>query len=274
MGMKDVLEQVTFNHPDEFRDAFMLKGSLAKEGYDWWWHSFTARNEKTGEEKPFYIEFFTINPELGGDKPVFGQIDQNQSSGRKPSYLMVNVGAWGENAAQAGRDIIKLLNARHRITDPEEGFTYYELSSILSEVSNIVMVVTLLISFIAAIALLVGGIGVMNIMLVTVTERTKEIGIRKALGARTNSILLQFLIESGVIALVGGTIGLIFGYTGSIIICNIIAQMADGLKVAPDFNPLIIAGTMIFSMGIGVFFGVIPARKAAKLTPVDALRHK
>lgn len=103
MGMKDVLEQVTFNHPDEFRDAFMLKGSLAKEGYDWWWHSFTARNEKTGEEKPFYIEFFTINPELGGDKPVFGQIDQNQSSGRKPSYLMVNVGAWGENAAQVHR---------------------------------------------------------------------------------------------------------------------------------------------------------------------------
>ena len=73
MGVKIV--ESNFNHPDDFRDAFMLKGPLAKEGYDWWWHSFTARNAKTNEEKAFYIEFFTINPALGGDYPVFGQID-------------------------------------------------------------------------------------------------------------------------------------------------------------------------------------------------------
>ena len=114
----------------------------------------------------------------------------------------------------------------------------------------------------------------MNIMLVTVTERTKEIGIRKALGARTNSVMLQFLIESGVIALVGGIIGLVGGYAISIIVCSVASTVAKGMTIAPDFNPIFILGTMIFSMGIGVLFGVIPARKAAKLTPVDALRHK
>ena len=97
------MEDFSFNHPDEFRDAFMLKGALAKEGYDWWWHSFTGIHEETGEEKAFYIEFFTINPELGGDVPVFGQIDENTSRGKKPSYLMVNVGTWGEDAAQLHR---------------------------------------------------------------------------------------------------------------------------------------------------------------------------
>lgn len=95
--------ELNFNHPDVFRDAFMLKGLLAREGYDWWWHSLTARNANTGEEKAFYIEFFTINPALGGDEPVFGQIDMERSSGRKPSYLMVNVGTWGEDAAQLHR---------------------------------------------------------------------------------------------------------------------------------------------------------------------------
>ena len=94
---------MSFNHPDEFRDAFMLKGSLAKEGYDWWWHSFTGVNSKTGKEKAFYIEFYTINPELGGDQPVFGQMNMEKSSGKRPSYLMVNVGSWGEDAAQLHR---------------------------------------------------------------------------------------------------------------------------------------------------------------------------
>lgn len=101
MGVKIV--ESNFNHPDDFRDAFMLKGPLAKEGYDWWWHSFTARNAKTNEEKAFYIEFFTINPALGGDYPVFGQIDMEKGSNRKPSYLMINVGTWGEDAAQLHR---------------------------------------------------------------------------------------------------------------------------------------------------------------------------
>lgn len=92
-----------FNKSDISRNSFMLKGALAKEGYDWWWHSFTGIHEKTGEEKAFFIEFFTINPALGGDEPVFGQLPENKEKGLKPSYLMVKAGAWGKGAGQLHR---------------------------------------------------------------------------------------------------------------------------------------------------------------------------
>ncbi len=85
------------------RNAFMLEGSFADEGYDWWWHSFTAVNDETGEEKPFYVEFFTCNPELGGDEPILGQAEQNLLMGVKPSYLMVKAGWWGEDHTQLHR---------------------------------------------------------------------------------------------------------------------------------------------------------------------------
>lgn len=103
LDVKDKLLEHSFNHSDVIRDNFMLKGALAKEGYDWWWHSFTAHNKKTGEEKPFFIEFFTINPELGGDEPIFGQLKENHDAGIKPSYMMVKVGCWGEDARQLHR---------------------------------------------------------------------------------------------------------------------------------------------------------------------------
>lgn len=89
-----------FNHSDINRDEFMLKGGLASEGYDWWWHSFTAHHATTGEEKAFFIEFFTINPALGKDEPVLGQLPANKEAGIKPSYMMVKAGHWGENARQ------------------------------------------------------------------------------------------------------------------------------------------------------------------------------
>lgn len=92
-----------FNTSDLTRNEFMLKGSLAQEGYDWWWHSFTGRNEKTGEEKAFFIEFFTVNPALGQDEPIFGQLKENKEKGIRPSYMMVKAGAWGENATQLHR---------------------------------------------------------------------------------------------------------------------------------------------------------------------------
>ncbi len=94
---------ISFNHQDQNRDLFMLHGKLASEGYDWWWQNFTGVNEDTGEERSFYIEFFTINPALGGKEPVFGQLEENQKNGVKPSYMMVNVGAWGEKATQLHR---------------------------------------------------------------------------------------------------------------------------------------------------------------------------
>ena len=100
---KEENAEQSFNHPDETRDLFMLHGKLAEEGYDWWWNSFTGVNKETGEEKSFYIEFFTINPSLGGKNPIFGQDKDNQKNGIHPSYMMVNVGAWGENASQMHR---------------------------------------------------------------------------------------------------------------------------------------------------------------------------
>ena len=92
-----------FNESDLARDAFMLKGKLSQQGYDWWWHSFTGHAEDTGEEKSFFVEFFTCNPALGEEGPVYGQLPQNQAEDRRPSYLMVKAGAWGEDAAQLHR---------------------------------------------------------------------------------------------------------------------------------------------------------------------------
>ncbi len=92
-----------FNHSDLNRDAFMLHGPLAHHGYDWWWHSFTARDAETGEDKPFFIEFFGCNPALAEDGPVFGQLPASREAGKRPSYLMVKVGAWGVDACQLHR---------------------------------------------------------------------------------------------------------------------------------------------------------------------------
>ncbi|MFZ5755019.1 MAG: ABC transporter permease, partial [Bacillota bacterium] len=133
--------------------------------------------------------------------------------------------------------------------------------------NKILGIIALIIGSIAGISLLVGGIGVMNIMLVSVTERTREIGIRMALGARRRDILVQFLIEAVVICLVGGTIGTILG-TGGALAVALIAK----------WPPLITPGTIFiaffFSASIGIFFGIYPANKAAKLDPIEALRYE
>ena len=145
--------------------------------------------------------------------------------------------------------------------------------SVLEGFSAILNVITVFIVMIAMISLLVGGIGIMNIMLVSVTERTKEIGIRKALGARTGSILFQFLVEAGTISLLGGVIGILVGIGGSTLICSLAGSIAQ-MNIVADYNPFFILMVALFSSGIGVFFGLYPARKAAKLTPIEALRRK
>lgn len=130
---------------------------------------------------------------------------------------------------------------------------------------TILNIITSVVAIIAAISLLVGGIGVMNIMTVSVTERTREIGIRKSLGARTSSILTQFLAEAAILTFTGGIIGIIFGLTVSFIICKVI-----------DFtfivNPMLVAVVVLISTAIGLFFGIYPAKRAANLDPIEALR--
>ncbi len=133
--------------------------------------------------------------------------------------------------------------------------------------NSILTIITSVVAIIAAISLLVGGIGVMNIMTVSVTERTREIGIRKSLGARTSSILTQFLAEAAILTFTGGIIGIIFGVSVSFTICKVI-----------DFtftvNPLLVVGVVAISTAIGLFFGIYPAKRAANLDPIEALRNE
>lgn len=143
----------------------------------------------------------------------------------------------------------------------------YSMESMMKSVNKILDSVKLAISGVAAISLLVGGIGVMNIMMVSITERTKEIGIRKALGARGKVILLQFIIEAVIICLIGGIIGILTGMGLGTIITTIL-----GKAVKPNVQAIFYAVT--FSMAIGVFFGYYPASKAAKMNPIDALRYE
>ena len=128
-------------------------------------------------------------------------------------------------------------------------------------------------SFIAAISLVVGGVGVMNIMLVSVTERTQEIGIRKALGARTSSIMIQFLAESAVLTAVGGIFGIIIGYLGAELLCFIASKIIK-MNVVATISPLVVLLVVGFSAAIGIFFGLHPAKKAARLNPIEALRQE
>lgn len=177
-----------------------------------------------------------------------------------------------ENVAQVANDSLNLVTARHDVRG-EGKFEVLRFDSVLDSFNAILNIITLFIVLIAMISLLVGGIGIMNIMLVSVTERTKEIGIRKALGARTGGILFQFLVEAGTISLLGGIIGIIIGIGGATLICFLAGSLAK-MTIVADYNPVFILAVAVFSSGIGVFFGLYPAKKAAKLTPIEALRRK
>ncbi len=143
----------------------------------------------------------------------------------------------------------------------------FTMGSMVSMMTDMLSTITLAISIVAGIALVVGGIGVMNIMLVSVTERTREIGTRKALGAKNSSIRTQFIVEAMIICLIGGAIGVVVGIAGGIFASNLL-----GYPAKPSISGIIIS--LLFSMSIGVFFGYYPANKAAKMNPIDALRYE
>lgn len=183
------------------------------------------------------------------------------------SYSIIIMSQDSSNSKQVLTDALRLLEARHQCQG-EGVYMTEDAADQIGQINSILGMVTAFIVFVAAISLLVGGIGVMNIMLVSVTERTREIGIRKALGARTGSIMLQFLSESAIITLLGGIIGIILGLLGAYGICSLpVLGFAPGVRI----STILIA--TVFSSAVGIFFGIYPARKAAKMHPIDALRQ-
>ncbi|HSD88918.1 MAG TPA: ABC transporter permease [Kofleriaceae bacterium] len=167
------------------------------------------------------------------------------------------------------RSDIELLmrDRRHLHLGEEDDFTVRDMKEIQAMVGSVTGVLTQLLAAIAAISLLVGGIGIMNIMLVAVSERTREIGIRLAIGALGRDVLAQFLIEAVVLSAIGGVVGILLGLGGAYLITN-------KLHIPLAIDPVIIAVPFLFAAAVGVIFGFFPARKAAKLNPIDALRHE
>lgn len=169
-------------------------------------------------------------------------------------------------------EIVHYLEVQHHCI----GKDVYDNDSMEGEIDVInktIKLITIFVAFVASVSLLVGGIGVMNIMLVSVTERTREIGIRKALGAKTGSITVQFLAESAFITLIGGIIGIIVGILGAKLITSVIGMLLQEMSFSPVLSLKTILLATTFSSGVGLLFGVYPARKAAKLSPIEALRH-
>lgn len=177
-----------------------------------------------------------------------------------------------EDVAQAMDEITNIIRSRHRTQIGADDFMVFSQENFVQTASSVTGILTIFLGGIAGISLLVGGIGIMNIMLVAVTERTREIGLRKALGARKRDILIQFLTESSFLSLIGGVVGILLGW----IITLIVAWVAEMNNV--EFHPIIglndILLATLFSTGVGLFFGFYPANRAANLQPVEALRFE
>lgn len=177
-----------------------------------------------------------------------------------------------ESVPQASEEIAQILRARHRTDVGADDFTVFSQQDFLQTAATITGVFTTFLGGIAAISLLVGGIGIMNIMLVSVAERTREIGLRKALGARRKDILVQFLTESSLLSLIGGLVGIFFGW----LIATAVGQFAaaSGTPFNPNISLSAVLLATLFSAAVGLFFGIYPANRAAALEPVEALRYE
>jgi putative ABC transport system permease protein len=178
-----------------------------------------------------------------------------------------------DNANIISADLTDLLMQLHRITmEGKEDFLIMTQEQMLGMVKQVTMIMTIFLGAIASISLIVGSIGIMNIMLVSVTERTREIGIRKAVGAKRRDILLQFLLEAAMLSLTGGVIGIIGGWLASWLIS--IVSAAVGYSIDSAVTPGIILLALVVSLGIGLISGVYPAMRAARLNPIDALHYE
>ncbi|AOW11954.1 multidrug ABC transporter substrate-binding protein [Hydrogenophaga crassostreae] len=181
--------------------------------------------------------------------------------------LLVSM-ADGSDSTRVKTSMTQLLRERRKLADSDEdNFNVLDTKQLADTLSGTTKVLTMLLGAVAAVSLLVGGIGIMNIMLVSVTERTREIGLRLAIGALEREVLMQFLIEAVVLAALGGLIGIVLATGASI-------GLSSLMDVPYVFNPGVNLLSFVFSAGIGVVFGYFPARRAARLNPIDALRHE
>jgi putative ABC transport system permease protein len=205
-----------------------------------------------------------VMPITTAKKKVLGV---HHSRARSVSAITVRIRE-GEAMKQAEEDIRAVLRAQHRLQPyQEDDFWIRNLSEMLQAEEESSRILTILLAAIASVSLLVGGIGIMNIMLVSVTERTREIGLRMAVGARGRDILAQFLVEAVTLSLIGGAVGIALGVAGS----HALAYLAAWQTVV-NAQAIVLAST--FSAAVGIFFGFYPARKAATLHPIDALRYE
>jgi putative ABC transport system permease protein len=186
--------------------------------------------------------------------------------------LLLVQAASSREVPQASSEVAEILRSRHQTEIGADDFTILTQQDFLNTASTITNVLTIFLGGIAAISLLVGGIGIMNIMLVSVTERTREIGLRKAVGAHKADILIQFLTESSVLSLFGGLIGITLGWIISFIVGRI--AQANNAPINPSISLDIVLLATIFSTAVGLFFGLYPANRAANLEPVEALRYE
>ncbi|MCL1828589.1 MAG: ABC transporter permease [Oscillospiraceae bacterium] len=189
-------------------------------------------------------------------------------SGRISNYYFSSV---SEDTVEAAKAVIE--QRLYKAFGNENAYVVISMSEILDMMSTMLNVLVFILAAIAAISLVVGGVGIMNIMLVSVSERTREIGIRKALGAKQRNIMSQFVIEAATTAGIGGVIGIGFGYVLSGIATALILRiLEENLAVTPTFGSIMMA--FCISVAIGIFFGYLPAKKAARLNPIDALRYE
>lgn len=174
----------------------------------------------------------------------------------------------GSDSASVKTGVTQILRERRKLAkDDDDDFNVLDTKQLADTLSGTTKVMTTLLSAVAAVSLLVGGIGIMNIMLVSVTERTREIGIRLAIGAMEREVLLQFLIEAVVLSSLGGIVGIILATAASVVLSSL-------MQIPFLFNPSITLASFFFSAAIGVVFGYFPARRAAQLDPIEALRHE
>ncbi|MCB1621305.1 MAG: ABC transporter permease [Thiothrix sp.] len=186
---------------------------------------------------------------------------------RDISNIQISV-ANADNISRVQEQLTTLLRERRRLgPGADDNFNVLDTRQIADALSGTTQVLTMLLGAVASVSLLVGGIGIMNIMLVSVTERTREIGIRLAIGALEREVLLQFLIEAVMLAALGGLIGIILATGASVLLAKL-------MQVPFTFNPTINLLSFVFSAGIGILFGYMPAKRAARLDPIEALRHE